>query len=106
MAKKQAKKPAAKQAKQKKRLKIVDVPTCKHMRRFHTVGMPTFAAMALISAATHAVRNGYDDRANCLEDAVNAMLEAFNIDCDFEDDGAMVLSCIEDCCQQTRGGYE
>lgn len=92
MAKKKAKKPAAKQAKKKKRLKIVDLPTCTHMSAFHDVRMPTVAAVALVSAATHAVRNGYDDGTDWLESAVNALLEAFDIDCEFEKDGTMVLS--------------
>jgi hypothetical protein len=86
------KKTAAKRPKKKKRLKIVDLPTCTHMSAFHDVRMPTIAALALVSAATHAVRHGYDDATDWLESAVNALLEAFDIDCEFEDDGTMVLT--------------
>jgi len=87
-----AKTKAAKQAKKKKRLKIVDYPTCKHMRASHDVRMPTIAALALVSAATHAVRHGYDDGTDWLEDAVNCLLDACGIDCEFEDDGTMILT--------------
>lgn len=85
MAKKKA-------VKNKRPAKVVDLPECEHMAAFHDIRMPTVAALALVSAATHAVRNGYDDGTDWLESAVNCLLESCGIDCDFEDDGTMVLT--------------
>jgi len=64
---------------------------CKHMHHTHCVYMTTLEALSLISAATHAVRSGYDDAGVILEFAVNGLLDQCNIDCEF-DEGSMTLT--------------
>ena len=58
---------------------------CMHMHHTHCVYMTTLEALSLISAATHAVRSGYDDGDDSyLESAVNGLLDQCNIDCEFD----------------------
>jgi hypothetical protein len=66
---------------------------CKHMAETHCVFMKTIEALALVTAATHAVRSGIDEGEafdDILEASVNGLLEQCNIDCEFED-GVMTL---------------
>ena len=72
--------------------KTVTFDMCKHMTEGHQVRLLTIEALALISAATHAVKNGYDDGTDVLEDAVNELLHSCGIDCEWEDDGTMILT--------------
>lgn len=66
-------------------------PECNCMQHVHTVQLDTLEALQLVSAATHAVQNGYDDHVVSLESAVNSVLQHCNIDCEW-DDGTMVLT--------------
>lgn len=83
---------AKKKAKKKAVAATVTMPTCKHMTERHTIRLLTIEALSLISAATHAVKNGYDDGTDVLEDAVNELLHSCGIDCEWEDDGTMILT--------------
>lgn len=67
------------------------MPKCDHMRDVHCINLTTIQVLSLISAATHAVRAGYDDAPDILEDGVNALLDQARIDCEFEDD-TMILT--------------
>lgn len=69
-----------------------EMPSCNHMQDEHSVVLTTLEALCLVTAATHAIRNGYDDAPEHLEDAVNAVLSQCNIDCTFAEDGTMVLT--------------
>ena len=67
---------------------------CKHMTETHCVFMTTIEALALVTAATHAVRSGIDEGEafdEILEAGVNGILDQCNIDCEFDDDGGMTL---------------
>lgn len=79
-------------AKTKRRKGRRKTPDCKHMHHTHCVYMTTLEALSLITAATHAVRSGYDDDEDTLEDAVNGLLDQCSIDCHFDDDGVMTLT--------------
>lgn len=68
------------------------MPSCNHMLDEHRVVLTTVEALSLISAATHAVRGGYDDAPEQLQDAVNALLNQCNIDCKFKKNGTMILT--------------
>lgn len=68
------------------------MPQCDHMQEEHLVPLTAIEALSLVTAATHAVRSGYDDAPEWLEVAVNRVLEHCRIDCSFDDDGAMVLT--------------
>ena len=67
-------------------------PECNCMQHVHTVHLETLEALQLVTAATHAVQNGYDDHVASLESAVNSVLQHCNIDCEWDDDGTMVLT--------------
>lgn len=67
-------------------------PECNCMQHVHTVHLDTLEALQLVSAATHAVQNGYDDHVVSLESAVNSVLQHCNIDCEWDDEGTMVLT--------------
>ena len=67
-------------------------PECNCMQHVHTVHLDTLEALQLVSAATHAVQNGYDDHVVSLESAVNSVLQHCNINCEWDDDGTMVLT--------------
>jgi hypothetical protein len=67
-------------------------PECSCMQHVHTVHLDTLEALQLVSAATHAVQNGYDDHVVSLESAVNSVLQHCNIDCEWDDEGTMVLT--------------
>lgn len=76
----------------RKRKKKSSFPTCNHMSEMHYIPLQTIEVLSLVSAATHAVRSGYDDATEFLETAVNTLLNVSNIDCTFKKDGTMVLT--------------
>jgi len=65
-------------------------PECNCMQHVHTVHLDTLEALQLVTAATHAVQNDYD--AVSLASAVNSVLQHCNIDCEWDDEGTMVLT--------------
>lgn len=68
------------------------MPECNCMMDMHHPELPTIAVLSLVSAATHAVRTGYDTDEDCvLKSAVNALLDQCHINCSFED-GQMTLT--------------
>jgi hypothetical protein len=68
-------------------------PACSHMGDIHGLRLSTSEIMAVVSAATHGVRRGYDDGDDSLIDAaINRMLDQSNIDCKFRKDGTMTLT--------------
>lgn len=67
-------------------------PECSHMADVHDIRLSTIEIMAVISAATHGVRTGYEDGDEWIEPAINRMLDQSNIDCKFQKDGTMVLT--------------
>lgn len=82
----------AKRAKRKTKSRASAMPDCDCMNETHCVYLTTVEALSLITAATHAVRGGYDDAPTHLESAVNGLLEQCGIDCEFRDDGVMTLT--------------
>lgn len=80
------------------------MPKCNHMMDMHTVELPTIAVLSLVTAATHAVRNGYDtDNDFALEGAVNVLLDACHIECKCRKDGTMVLHYNADAYRKKGG---
>jgi hypothetical protein len=68
------------------------MPKCNCMMDMHHPELPTIAVLSLVTAATHAVRNGYDtDEDYVLTGAVNALLHQCHIECEFKD-GQMTLT--------------
>lgn len=68
------------------------MPECNHMAETHRVKLTAIQVLSLISASTHAVRTGYDDAPEFLEEAVNELLEQTNTECKFKRDGTMLLT--------------
>lgn len=66
----------------------------------HEVHLSVAEAVALVLAATHAVRGGFDEGGDLLEDAVNTVLDHCSIDCEFDGDGGMSLTYTGGMCEQ------
>lgn len=78
------------------------MPKCDHMMDMHRPELPTIAVLSLVTAATHAVRTGYDtDDDSVLEYAINALLDQCHIECEFED-GQMVLTYDADAYRKAK----
>lgn len=72
----------------------------------YEVTMSVAEALALVTAATHAVRSGFpDEDGGLLEDAVNAVLNQCSIDCDFDGD-RMTLTYKGGLCDECFGNLE
>jgi hypothetical protein len=82
----------------KKKNRKSKMPQCDHMNELHCVYLTTVEVLSVVSAATHGVRHGYSDDDVSLEGGVNALLNQANIDCEWEDDGTMVLTYTPQCC--------
>jgi hypothetical protein len=84
------------------RKKKQSMPKCNHMAEMHRPELPTIAVLSLISAATHAVQNGYDtDDDYVLEGAINALLVQCHIDCTFKK-GKMILTYDADAYRKAK----
>lgn len=72
----------------------------------YEVTMSVAEALALVTAATHAVRSGFpDEDGGLLEDAVNAVLNQCSIDCEFDGD-RMTLTYKGGLCDECSANRE
>jgi hypothetical protein len=76
------------------------------MEKRHCLCLTRVEVLALVSAATHGVRNGYDDAPEQIESAINHLLEQADIDCKFDEDGTMTLVINTDSCPECSPDYE
>ena len=76
------------------------------MDKRHCLCLTRIEVLSLVSAATHGVRNGYDDAPEHIESAINQLLEQADIDCEFDDDGTMKLIIKTDSCPECSPDYD